>query len=102
MPASVRELLRLELGDQPLDLLLDRRQADQLLELGHRVADLDLGDGQVGHSSPSSVAESRTPCGVTVVPAVQGRWLRRSSSSLAAIGLTATGGAWKTLFRSSR
>ena len=43
------QLLRLELGDQPLDLLLDRRQADQLLELGHRVADLDLGHGEVRH-----------------------------------------------------
>jgi hypothetical protein len=40
-------LLGLELRDQPVHLLLDGLEPDQLVELRHRVADLDLRDEQV-------------------------------------------------------
>ena len=69
MPASRRSCSALSLGDQPLDLLLDRRQADELLELGHRVTDLDLGHGEVGHAVAAPVAATRTPSAVGVAPA---------------------------------
>ena len=89
MPASVRSFSALSSATSRLTCSLTgaRPTSSSSSAIGSPIS--TSGTARSGTSSPPSVAESRTPSGVTVVPAVaRGRWLRRSSSSLVAIGLT--------------